>query len=191
MIIMVRKAVGDRPGNHDDFSRLSKSYDGHRAVAVFLFRFSRQDLQSPRSKRRREKHHLPHPHYVLTPSSGRAPVFGLDGVRVADRVRQVIGYVPQERAIDRFPHGQGTSRFAGGPLPFAKKRSQQADRRVAHPHRNETHADHPAKTYSGEIKRNLDIACGLLPDPKVLFLDEPTLGLDIQSRLRLWTMSAC
>jgi ABC-2 type transport system ATP-binding protein len=50
----------------------------------------------------------------------------------------------------------------------------------------EAHADRPAKTYSGGMKRKLDIACGLLPDPKVLFLDEPTLGLDVQSRLKIW-----
>jgi ABC-2 type transport system ATP-binding protein len=50
----------------------------------------------------------------------------------------------------------------------------------------DAHADRPAKTYSGGMKRKLDIACGLLPDPKVLFLDEPTLGLDVQSRLKIW-----
>jgi ABC-2 type transport system ATP-binding protein len=50
----------------------------------------------------------------------------------------------------------------------------------------EDRADQPARTYSGGMKRKLDIACGLLPNPKVVFLDEPTLGLDVQSRLRIW-----
>ena len=50
----------------------------------------------------------------------------------------------------------------------------------------EEHADRVAKTYSGGMKRKLDIACGLLPNPKIVFLDEPTLGLDVQSRLKIW-----
>ena len=123
---------------------------------------------------------------LLRPTSGRAMVFGVDVVEHADRVRQMIGYVPQERAIDRFLTGREHLQLLGALYHLSR---EEADRRI----RDllalvdlEQKADIPAKTYSGGMKRKLDIACGLLPNPKVLFLDEPTLGLDVQSRLRIW-----
>jgi ABC-2 type transport system ATP-binding protein len=113
-------------------------------------------------------------------------VLGHDTVREADVVRQLIGYVPQERAIDRFLTGREHLELLGAlyhlPKSEAKKRIAELLKLVD----LEEPADRPAKTYSGGMKRKLDIACGLLPDPKILFLDEPTLGLDVQSRLRIW-----
>ena len=123
---------------------------------------------------------------LLHPTSGTAKVLGLDTVADADRVRQTIGYVPQERAIDRFLTGREHLELLADLYhltpPEASRRIPDLLKLVE----LEAHADRPAKTYSGGMKRKLDIACGLLPDPKVLFLDEPTLGLDVQSRLRIW-----
>ena len=123
---------------------------------------------------------------LLHPTSGNAKVLGLDTVADADRVRQIIGYVPQERAIDRFLTGREHLELLANLYHLTPAESA---RRIPHLLKLvelESHADRPAKTYSGGMKRKLDIACGLLPDPKILFLDEPTLGLDVQSRLRIW-----
>ncbi|GMV51358.1 MAG: daunorubicin resistance ABC transporter ATP-binding protein [Nitrospira sp. OLB3] len=123
---------------------------------------------------------------LLQPTSGSATIFGLDTVKDADRVRKTIGYVPQERAIDRFLTGREHLELLADLYHLA---TDEANTRIAHLLKLvelEPHADRPAKTYSGGMKRKLDIACGLLPDPKILFLDEPTLGLDVQSRLRIW-----
>jgi ABC-2 type transport system ATP-binding protein len=98
----------------------------------------------------------------------------------------MIGYVPQERAIDRFLTGREHLLLLGALYHLPK---DERRRRVAELLKLvdlESKADLPAKTYSGGMKRKLDIACGLLPNPKILFLDEPTLGLDVQSRLRIW-----
>ena len=123
---------------------------------------------------------------LLNPTSGSAKIFGLDTVKDADAVRQTIGYVPQERAIDRFLTGREHLELLADLYHLS---STDASKRIPHLLQLvelEPHADRPAKTYSGGMKRKLDIACGLLPDPKILFLDEPTLGLDVQSRLRIW-----
>ncbi len=123
---------------------------------------------------------------LLRPTSGRATVLGRDVEREPDAVRSLIGYVPQERAIDRFLTGREHLWLLANlyhlPKAEASPRIEQLLRLVE----LESKADQPAKTYSGGMKRKLDIACGLLPNPKVLFLDEPTLGLDVQSRLRIW-----
>jgi ABC-2 type transport system ATP-binding protein len=123
---------------------------------------------------------------LLHPTSGTAKVLGLDTVADADRVRQAIGYVPQERAIDRFLTGREHLELLANLYHLTPADAAQRILHLLKLVELEAHADRPAKTYSGGMKRKLDIACGLLPDPKILFLDEPTLGLDVQSRLRIW-----
>ncbi|MCS6294904.1 MAG: ATP-binding cassette domain-containing protein [Nitrospira sp.] len=123
---------------------------------------------------------------LLNPTSGSARIFGLDSVKDADRVRQTIGYVPQERAIDRFLTGREHLELLADLYHLSTEDATRRIPQLLQLVELEQQADRPAKTYSGGMKRKLDIACGLLPDPKVLFLDEPTLGLDVQSRLRIW-----
>ena len=170
-----------------DVSHLSKSYDGHHAVKDISFQVYAGEifgLLGPNGAGKSTT--LRTLITLLSPTSGRATIFGLDSVRDADRVRQLIGYVPQERAIDRFLTGREHLELLGALYHLTK---DEARRRIAELLKLvelEAHADRPAKTYSGGMKRKLDIACGLLPDPKVLFLDEPTLGLDVQSRLKIW-----
>jgi ABC-2 type transport system ATP-binding protein len=168
-------------------SRLSKSYDGHHAVTDISFQVYTGEifgLLGPNGAGKSTT--LRTLITLLTPTSGRATVFGLDSVRDADRVRQVIGYVPQERAIDRFLTGREHLELLAALYHLPKLDARRRIAELLKLVELDAHADRPAKTYSGGMKRKLDIACGLLPDPKVLFLDEPTLGLDVQSRLKIW-----
>ena len=123
---------------------------------------------------------------TLKPTTGHATIFGHDVVKEADTVRQLIGYVPQERAIDRFLTGREHLLLLGDLYHLPKEEALRRIQELLKLVDLEEHADRVAKTYSGGMKRKLDIACGLLPNPKVLFLDEPTLGLDVQSRLNVW-----
>jgi ABC-2 type transport system ATP-binding protein len=123
---------------------------------------------------------------LLRPTTGRATVLGHDVVREADRVRRSVGYVPQERAIDRFLTGREHLLLLGDLYHLPKEETRRRIAELLKLVDLEEQADRLAKTYSGGMKRKLDIACGLLPNPKLLFLDEPTLGLDVQSRLRIW-----
>jgi len=123
---------------------------------------------------------------VLRPSGGHARVLGLDVVEQPTQVRQLIGYVPQERAIDRFLTGREHLELLAAlyhlPKAHAAARIDEVLSLVGLAHK----ADEVARNYSGGMKRKLDIACGLIPSPKVLFMDEPTLGLDVESRLKIW-----
>ena len=123
---------------------------------------------------------------LLRPTSGQALVRGHDVVKDADVVRRLIGYVPQERAIDRFLTGREHLLLLADLYHLTKAEAQRRIPELLKLVDLEARADLPAKTYSGGMKRKLDIACGLLPNPKIVFLDEPTLGLDVQSRLRIW-----
>jgi len=123
---------------------------------------------------------------TLQPTTGHARILGHDVSTSADTVRRLIGYVPQERAIDRFLTGREHLQLLGALYHLPKEEAQRRIQHLLTLVDLEEHADRIAKTYSGGMKRKLDIACGLLPNPKVLFLDEPTLGLDVQSRLNIW-----
>jgi ABC-2 type transport system ATP-binding protein len=123
---------------------------------------------------------------VLRPTGGTARVLGLDVVERATQVRQIIGYVPQERAIDRFLTGREHLQLLASLYHLPKDRAAARIDAVLKLVGLEQKADEVARNYSGGMKRKLDIACGLIPDPKVLFMDEPTLGLDVQSRLKVW-----
>ncbi|GKS65912.1 daunorubicin resistance protein DrrA family ABC transporter ATP-binding protein [Nitrospira sp.] len=170
-----------------DVSRLCKTYDTHKAVDDLSFQVYAGEifgLLGPNGAGKSTT--LRTLITLLHPTSGTATVMGYDSVREADKVRTVIGYVPQERAIDRFLTGREHLQLLGALYHLSKEEAAKRIRELLTLVELEAHADRPAKTYSGGMKRKLDIACGLLPDPKILFLDEPTLGLDVQSRLRIW-----
>ncbi len=170
-----------------DVSRLRKTYDGHTAVDDLSFQVYAGEvfgLLGPNGAGKSTT--LRTLITLLHPTSGTATVMGYDTVREADKVRTVIGYVPQERAIDRFLTGREHLQLLGALYHLTKEEAAKRIGELLKLVELEAHADRPAKTYSGGMKRKLDIACGLLPNPKILFLDEPTLGLDVQSRLRIW-----
>jgi len=123
---------------------------------------------------------------TLSPTTGTATILGHDVAKEADTVRRLIGYVPQERAIDRFLTGREHLLLLADLYHLKKDEALTRINTLLKLVSLEEHADRVAKGYSGGMKRKLDIACGLLPNPKILFLDEPTLGLDVQSRLNIW-----
>jgi ABC-2 type transport system ATP-binding protein len=123
---------------------------------------------------------------VLRPTGGQARVLGMDVDKQATAVRQAIGYVPQERAIDRFLTGREHLQLLASLYHLPKDKAAARIEEVLKLVNLEHKADEVARNYSGGMKRKLDIACGLIPDPKVLFMDEPTLGLDVESRLKIW-----
>ncbi|MCP9448247.1 MAG: ATP-binding cassette domain-containing protein [Nitrospira sp.] len=170
-----------------EVNRLSKAYGAHQAVSDLSFHVYAGEifgLLGPNGAGKSTT--LRTLITLLHPTSGTASIFGHDTVREADTVRRLIGYVPQERAIDRFLTGREHLQLLGALYHLTKEEAAGRINELLKLVDLEAHADRPAKTYSGGMKRKLDIACGLLPDPKILFLDEPTLGLDVQSRLRIW-----
>ena len=123
---------------------------------------------------------------LLRPTSGTARVAGYDVVKDADMVRRSIGVALQDAAID--PLMTGAELLAlqavlyGIPQSLMKKRSDELLERVG----LTAAASRRVSTYSGGMRRRLDLALSLIHQPTVLFLDEPTTGLDPMSRLTLW-----
>jgi len=123
---------------------------------------------------------------VINPSSGAATVNGFDITRQPARVRSSIGIVFQDPSIDDRLTGRENLQLHAClydmPADLTRKRIKEVLNLVE----LEDRADSLMKTYSGGMRRRLELARGLLHSPKVLFLDEPTLGLDPQTREHIW-----
>ncbi|HWB23000.1 MAG TPA: ATP-binding cassette domain-containing protein [Gaiellaceae bacterium] len=123
---------------------------------------------------------------LLPPTAGTARVAGYDVVQQGPEVRMSIGAALQEAALDGLLTGREHLRLQATlqALPRAE-RNQRSDELLERVGLVEA-ADRKVKTYSGGMKRRLDLALALVHRPRILFLDEPTTGLDIQSRTALW-----
>jgi ABC-2 type transport system ATP-binding protein len=123
---------------------------------------------------------------LLTPTAGGATVAGADLRREPQEVRRRIGYVPQGGSTDPAETGRGElviqARLHGMSKGAAQVRAAEVLRMLD----LEAAADRYTSTYSGGMKRRLDVGLGIIHQPPVLFLDEPTTGLDPQARARMW-----
>ena len=123
---------------------------------------------------------------IMKPTEGKASVSGFDIGQQANSVRNVTGVVPQEYTADEDLTGLENvflcADLYGIPRNIAKERAADLLKLVE----LTDFKDKKVQTYSGGMRRRLELACGLINRPKVLFLDEPTLGLDVQTRTATW-----
>ena len=123
---------------------------------------------------------------LLPPSAGRATVAGFDVVRQGPKVRASIGAALQEAALDPFLTGREHLRLGASLHGIGGLRRKELIERLLDRVGLTQAGDRKVRTYSGGMKRRLDLALALIHDPSILFLDEPTTGLDPQSRSALW-----
>jgi ABC-2 type transport system ATP-binding protein len=123
---------------------------------------------------------------LLRPTSGTATINGHDILTEPDAVRRSIGYVFQDTTLDIELTGKENLDFHGRLYGLDRNTRQQRIKELLELVQLTDRAHNLVKTYSGGMKRRLEIARGLLHHPKVLFLDEPTLGLDPQTRRSIW-----
>ena len=123
---------------------------------------------------------------LLRPDSGRATVAGIDVIKHPEKVREVIGLSGQYAAVDEILTGYDNLVMFGQLYHLGKKNAiARADELLERFSLTEA-AKRPIKTYSGGMRRRLDLAASLIVKPKVLFLDEPTTGLDPRGRQEMW-----
>ncbi|MDQ3944997.1 MAG: ATP-binding cassette domain-containing protein [Actinomycetota bacterium] len=125
---------------------------------------------------------------LLRPDSGRASVGGFDVVRHPRQVRQLIGLTGQYAAVDELISGHENLYMLGRLLGFSRAGARQRATELLAAFELAEAATRIVKTYSGGMRRRLDLAASLVGRPRFLYLDEPTTGLDPRSRLELWVM---
>lgn len=123
---------------------------------------------------------------LYRPSTGSVRVFGLDPVKDARQVRRLIGLVPQETSLYPELNAVENLRFHAALYLNDYRQASRRIREVLELVDLADRAKEPVGNYSGGMKRRLAIGRALLPDPKLLLLDEPTLGVDVQGTHRIW-----
>jgi oleandomycin transport system ATP-binding protein len=123
---------------------------------------------------------------LLTPDGGTARISGFDVVRDAERVRQSIGLTGQYASVDEDLTGRQNLELFGILLDLGRTGSRRRAAELLDWFDLTAAADRPAKTYSGGMRRRLDLAASLVGSPDVIFLDEPTTGLDPAKREDMW-----
>jgi len=127
---------------------------------------------------------------LLHPDGGRAEVLGLDVVRDAATVRSRIGLAGQYATVDGQLTGRENLRLVGRLYHLPRAEAARRANELIERFKLGQVANRPAKTYSGGMRRRLDLAASLVNTPPVLFLDEPTTGLDPHGRMELWNLIA-
>ncbi|MGI8651249.1 MAG: ABC transporter ATP-binding protein, partial [Geodermatophilaceae bacterium] len=123
---------------------------------------------------------------LIKADEGRASVFGMDVVTDADAVRSTIGLTGQYAAVDEYLTGFENLEMIGRLYQLGKSESRSRATALLERFDLTDAGRRIAKTYSGGMRRRLDVAASLIAQPRVLFLDEPTTGLDPRSRLGMW-----
>jgi ABC-2 type transport system ATP-binding protein len=126
---------------------------------------------------------------LLTPDAGRAEVFGRDVVADAPAVRELLGLTGQFAAVDEILSGRENLVMFGRLFDLSPAEARRRADELLERFDLADAADRPARTYSGGMRRRLDLASSLLTRPRILFLDEPTTGLDPRSRNQIWTIA--
>jgi ABC-2 type transport system ATP-binding protein len=123
---------------------------------------------------------------LLAPDSGHAEVFGRDVVSEAPAVRELLGLTGQFAAVDEILTGRENLQMFGRLFDLSPAEARRRAVELLERFDLADAADRPARTYSGGMRRRLDLASSLLTRPRILFLDEPTTGLDPRSRNEIW-----
>jgi len=123
---------------------------------------------------------------LLTHDGGTVSVEGYDVVKEAEKVRSVIGLTGQSAAVDELLTGRENLVMMGRLYRLTRESAKARAQELLEEFDLVKAAERPAKTYSGGMRRRLDLAVSLIATPPVIFLDEPTTGLDPRSRLAMW-----
>ncbi|WP_306317774.1 MULTISPECIES: ATP-binding cassette domain-containing protein [unclassified Streptomyces] len=123
---------------------------------------------------------------LLTPDSGKAVVAGIDVLKHPNEVRRSIGLSGQFAAVDEYLTGRENLQMVGQLYQLSKKDAKRRAGELLDRFHLADAADRPSKTYSGGMRRRLDLAAALVVSPPVMFMDEPTTGLDPYNRQQLW-----
>src|SRR5215210_7290837 len=125
---------------------------------------------------------------LLAPDSGSAEVFGHDVVEEPAAVRQLLGLTGQFAAVDEILTGRENLQMFGRLFDLSRDEARRRATELLERFELADAGDRPARTYSGGMRRRLDLASSLLTRPRILFLDEPTTGLDPRSRNEIWAI---